>query len=214
MQTLLSEVESRQAALASFLERAAARSCAPAQPGETRMNADRFLAAASRHTATTAGVVLPVVRAHLASGAAEVREFLRECKRLERTLVKAKAKQYGQAQSVHEPWSSVWASVGEQLARTARAERRLVAMLGEHLDHETEARLRDRFARSIGSAQTRPHPHLPHKGIAGQVARRLCAKLDVVWDELEGRVTSEARPRPRKTDAAPGRTPLTGEAAA
>jgi hypothetical protein len=216
MQTLLSEVESRQAALSGYLERAASRSSAPPQPGETRVNADRFLAAASRHTAATAGVLLPAVKKHLTAGGAEVRTFVRECKRLERTLVKAKAKQYGQAQSVQEPWSSVWAAVREQLTRTAQAERRLAAMLGEHLDHEAESRLRDRLAGAIGSSQTRPHPHLPHTGLAGRVARLLCAKVDLLWDELEGRVTSEARTRLRKPEAAPGRrghAPATGEAA-
>jgi len=216
MQTLLSEVESRQTALRGFLERASSRTSTPPQPGETRMNADRFLAAASRHTAASAGVLLPAVKGHLTGGRAEVRDFVRECKRLERTLVKAKAKQYGQAQSVQEPWSSVWAAVREQLARTARAERRLVAMLGEHLDSEAEARLRERFASAIGSSQTRPHPHLPHTGLTGRVARRLCAKVDLLWDELEGRVTSEARTRPRNPDAArghQGHSPATGEAA-
>jgi hypothetical protein len=156
------------------------------------------------------------VREHVAARRAEVRDFLCECKRLERTLVKAKAKQYGQAQSVHEPWSSVWAAVREQLAATARAERRLAAMLGEHLDSEAEARLRERFISAIVSSQTRPHPHLPHTGLAGRVARRLCAKFDLLWDELEGRVTSEARTRLRKPDAAPGlrgHAPATGEAA-
>jgi hypothetical protein len=213
MQTLLFEVESRQAALHGLLERAATRSATP-QPGESRVNVDRFLAAASRHTAATAGVLLPAVKGQLASGGAEVREFLRECKRLERALVKAKAKQYGQAQSVHQPWSSVWAGVREQLTRTARAERRLVATLGEHLDHETEDRLRDKFARTVVAAQTRPHPHLPHTGLAGRVARRLCVAADHLWDELEGRVTSEARTCPRRSEAAPGHAPLADDTAA
>jgi len=216
MQTLLREVESRQTALLGFLERAANRDASAQQPGEMRVNADRFLAATSRHLAATAGVLLPAVKGQLASGGAEVRDFVRECKRLERTLVKAQAKQYGQAQSVSEPWSSVWSTVRDQLARTARAERRLVAMLGEHLDGETEAGLRHRFASAVGSSQTRPHPHLPHTGLAGRVARRLCSRFDLLWDELQGRVTSEARPPLRNPDAAPGRhghEPATGEAA-
>lgn len=215
MQTLLFEVESRQAALTGFLERAASRSSTP-QAGETRVNADRFLAAASRHTAATAGVLLPAVRKHLTAGRVEAHELVRECKGLERALVKAKAKLYGQAQSVREPWSSVWATVSDQLTRTARAERRLAAMLGEHLDHEAETRPCDRFASAVGSSQTRPHPHLPHTGLSGRVARRLCSKFDLLWDELEGRVTSESRARLWKPETAPGyrgHEPATGEAA-
>jgi hypothetical protein len=192
MHSLLSEMETRQALLAELLEQATRRGGSPGKPGESRMNTDRFLAETSRHAAATAGVLLPAVRRQLTAGGAEVREFVRECKKLERRLVKAKAKQYGQAQTVHEPWASVWAGVRDQLEGTLRAERRLVAMLSEHLDTPTETRLRHRFAAASGSSQTRPHPHLPHTGAAGRLARLLCSKLDVLWDELEGRVTSQA----------------------
>ncbi|WP_343905134.1 hypothetical protein [Nocardioides aquiterrae] len=200
MPTLLHEVEARQTALLGLLERAANRDSGADQPGEMRVNADRFLAATSRHLAASTGVLLPAVKDHLAGGGGEVRDFARRCKRLERTLVTAHAKLYGQAQCTSEPWSSVWSTVGDQLAQTARAERRLVATLGEHLDSETEARLRHRFTSTVGSSQTRPHPHLPHTGVAGRVARWLCGKIDLVWDELQGRVTSEARPLVRTPD--------------
>jgi hypothetical protein len=191
MHTLLSEVEERHAALLTLL-RAAAHRGSPAQPGEARMNTDRFLAQASRHTSATARVLLPPVTQHLPAGPAEVRDYLRATRRLERTLVRAKGKEYGQAQTVHLPWTSVWAGVSNCLEGTLAVERRLAAMLAEHLDSDDEARVRERFTRAVAAAPTRPHPHLPHTGFPGHVARTLCAKLDALWDEVEGRITSVA----------------------
>jgi hypothetical protein len=191
MQTLLSEVEGRHAALLTLLRTAAHRG-SPAQPGEARMNTDRFLAQASRHTAAATWILLPPVARHLPAGRAEVRDHLRAIRRLERTLVRAKAKEYGQAQTIQVPWPSVWSGVHHHLGRTIAAERRLAAMLGEHLDSDDEARVRERFTRAVAAAPTRPHPHLPHTGFPGHVARTLCAKLDALWDEVEGRVTSVA----------------------
>jgi hypothetical protein len=191
MQTLLSDVEERHAALLTLLQTAVHRAAA-AQPGDARMNTDRFLAQASRHTAATTRVLLPSVAQHVPAGRAEVRDHLHAIRRLEHTLVKAKAKEYGQAQTVHVPWASVWGGVHNHLARTIAAERRLAAMLGEHLDSGDEARVRERFTRALAAAPTRPHPHLPHTGFPGHVARTLCAKLDALWDEVEGRVTAVA----------------------
>ena len=191
MQTLLSDVDERHAALLQLL-RTATHHVSPAQPGEARMNTDRFLAEASRHAAASARILLPSVARHLQAGRHEVREYLRQTRRLERTLARAKAKEYGQAQTAHVPWTSVWVAVGNHLARTIAAERRLAAMLCEHLDTDDEARLREGLTRAIAAAPTRPHPHLPHIGLPGHVTRTVCAKLDALWDEVEGRITSVA----------------------
>lgn len=191
MQTLLSDVDERHAALLKLLQTATHR-VTRGQPGEARTNTDRFLAEASRHAAASTRILLPPIARHLQSGRVEVRAYLRQTRRLEHTLVRAKAKEYGQAQTSRVPWESVWAGVGNHLARTIAAERRLAAMLGEHLDSDDEALLRERFRRAIAAAPTRPHPYLPHTGVPGHVARVVCAKLDALWDEVEGRVTSVA----------------------
>lgn len=207
MQTLLSEVEERHATLLNLLQSAVRRE-SPGRPGEARMNTDRFLAQASRHAAATTRVLLPSLAQHLPAGRAEVRDHLRAIRRLERTLVKAKAKEYGQAQTVRVPWASVWSGVQHHLTRTITAERRLAAMLGEHLDSDHEARLRDRLAQAIAKAPTRPHPHLPHTGIPGHVARTVCAKLDALWDEVEGRITSVAIPHGKSSPYGESRNTL------
>ena len=190
MQILLSEVEERHAALVGLLQRAECRRHTAAIPGELRDNTDRFLAAASRHGAATTRVLLPAVRRHL--GRAEVRDFVRLSRRLERMLVRAKAKQYGGAQTVHHSWSSVWSGVRSRLTQTLAAERRLVGMLSQHLGHADQRRLRTHFAVAVAAAPTRPHPCLPRTGPAGHLTRLICARFDAVWDELEGRVTSPA----------------------
>jgi hypothetical protein len=192
MQILLSEVEERHAALLGLLQRAACRQNTPSKPGEARENTDRFLAAASRHGAATARVLLPEVTRQLPEGRAEVRDFVRTSRRLERTLVRAKAKQYGQAQTVHQSWNSVWNGVASRLMPTLTAERRLVAMLRSRLGAEHETRLRHQFTLAIATAPTRPHPCLPRTGPAGHLTRLICSRFDAVWDELEGRVTSVA----------------------
>ena len=192
MLILLSEVEERHAALMELLQRASCRRNIPSEPGEARENTDRFLAAASRHGAATARVLLPAVRRHLHAGRAEVRDFVRLSRRLERMLIRAKAKQYGQAQTVHQPWNSVWNGVRSRLTQTLAAERRLVAMLRQHLCTEDERRLHNHFGLAIAMAPTRPHPCLPRTGPAGHLARLICSRFDAIWDELEGRVTSVA----------------------
>ncbi len=192
MQILLSDVDERHAALLGLLRRAACRETTPSKPGEARENTDRFLAAASRHVAATARVLLPAVKRNLHTGRAEARGFVRTSRRLERMLVRAKAKQYGQAQTIHHPWSSVWNAVRSRLTQTLAAERRLVAMLRQHLGTHDELRLRDQFVLAIATAPTRPHPFLPRTGAAGHLTRLICSRFDAVWDEFEGRVTSAA----------------------
>jgi hypothetical protein len=190
MQILLSEVEERHAALVGLLQRAEYRRHTAAIPGEVRDNTDRFLAAASRHGAATARVLLPAVKRHL--GRAEIRDFVRLSRRLERVLVRAKAKQYGGAQNVHHSWNSVWNGVRSRLTQTLAAERRLVGLLSQHLGHADQRRLRTHFTLAVAAAPTRPHPCLPRTGPAGHLTRLICARFDAVWDELEGRVTSPA----------------------
>jgi hypothetical protein len=219
MQILLSEVEERHAALVELLQRASCRRHIPSEPGEARENTDRFLAAASRHGAATARVLLPAVKRHVHAGKAEVRDFVRLSRRLDRMLIRAKAKQYGQAQTVHQPWTSVWNGVHNQLTQTLAAERRLVAMLRQHLCIEDERRLQNHFTLAIAVAPTRPHPCLPRTGTAGHLTRLIWSRLDAVWDELEGRVTSVAptavvRPAVADRAIAAGRSTAFGRPAA
>jgi len=189
MGSLLNEVDARHRALLQLLDEATRRD-RRANPGGARAKTDRFLVAASRHASATTRVFLPVTRTSLSSGITEVRSFVAEAKRLERVLVKAKAKQYGQAQSVNEPWDSVWDGVRRQLERILDMERRLIMLLDERLGTEAQLQLSARFRRAFANSPTRPHPHLPHTGPLGSMARMVSSKLDSVWDEVEGRITT------------------------
>jgi hypothetical protein len=190
MQILLTDVEERHAALLGLLQRAAGRDAGPSRPGQARENTDRFLAAASRHVAATARVLIPAIRRHLHTGRAEARDFVRTSRRLERMLVRAKAKQYGQAQTIHHSWSAVWNAVRGRLMQTLAAERRLVTMLRQHLGVDDQVLLRERFVLAVAAAPTRPHPFLPRTGAAGHLTRIICSRFDAVWDEFEGRSTA------------------------
>lgn len=189
MGTLLNEVDARHATLLQLLDDAARRDGRP-DPGQARALTDRFLVAASRHASASTRVFLPITRSSQRSEVTGFRSYLAEAKRLERILVKVKAKQYGQAQSVKEPWESVWGAVRRQLEQVLGTERQLVALLDEHLGTEAQDQLSARFNRVFASAPTRPHPHLPHSGPLGSMARMVSSRIDSVWDEIEGRITT------------------------
>lgn len=189
MNTLMSSLDVRHGGLVDLLDRAAARDRANLDPGAARAHTDRFLVATSRHASASVRVLLPTARRTLRPGSVDVRAFVRECRRLERALVRAKAKQYGQAQSVQEPWASVWERVRTQLTTVLALERALVARLGEHLDADAGSHLSGRFDSVVSKSPSRPHPNLPHTGATGWVARGVWGRFDALWDELEGRVT-------------------------
>ena len=188
------ELAASYAALGERLEQAANRTTAASPPGQARMDTDTFLAAASQHVAAAVAVLLPASNRSLNGNKQAVREFVHECKQLELTLARAKAKQYGQAQAIRRPWTDVWSDVRAKMARTAQAEETLTTLLDEQLDERDAGLLSARFNQLESRSQTRPHPYLPHRGIAGRLARTVCSRADRVWDELEGRVTSSRAP--------------------
>lgn len=185
---LAADVSNRLMVLADRLECAHLSRQGARVPGAVRAQADGFMAATSQHLAGVAAVLAPAV-ARLDGGQELVRELVDNVKCLERSLVRAKAKLYGQAQNVRRPWDDVWGDVQEQLAKVTATEASIAALLDEQLGGDGSEQLRVRFGRTIVHAQTRPHPYLPHLGLLGRVSRRVCAATDRLWDELEGRVT-------------------------
>ncbi|WP_183097953.1 hypothetical protein [Nocardioides pelophilus] len=193
MTTLRDTVDHHLNALTERLDRAAGEVPDRHRPGEGRACTDDFLVAATQHLTAVIQVVLPAAHHRLSDGRDAAREYLLSAKRLERALVVAKAKQYGQAQNVGRAWAEVWRSVRENLAAVTDLERGLVERLAEILTEAETQALGDRLAAAAPRSPTRPHPHLPHRGFAGSVVRGVWGRADRVWDELEGRVT---RPLP------------------
>lgn len=186
---LASEISARLTALAERLECAELARREVNAPGSIRLQADVFMAATSQHLAGVVAVLAPAV-SRLDGGQERIRDLVESIKGLERALVLAKARLYGQAQSARRPWSEVWGEVHAQLTKVAESEAAITSLLEQNLANGPLEELTTRFARVVVQAQTRPHPHLPHLGLLGRMARRVCATTDRLWDELEGRVTS------------------------
>ncbi|GAA1509769.1 hypothetical protein [Nocardioides humi] len=194
MTSLASMIEDHLSTLHERLAQAVSRPQAH-RPGDRRACTDDFLVATTQHLSAVTDIVLPAVRRHLPDSRDVSREFLRAAKRLERALVIAKAKQYGQAQNIGRAWDQVWGMVHDDLDAVAVLERDLATRLSASLPQTEMQRLGDLLAATALRSPTRPHPHLPHRGVAGKVVRSVWSRADRVWDEFEGRITQPLTPR-------------------
>lgn len=167
---------------------AAVRRTTCGRPGD-RASTDDFLVATAQHLTAVVETITPAVHHRLPDGRRLARDYLRAAKRLEQGLVVAKAKQYGQAQNIGRSWDEVWSRIADDLTGISVLERTLVDRLSQVLSDGEKRHLGDRLALRTAHSPTRPHPHLPHRGVAGRIARRLLGRADRLWDVLEGRST-------------------------
>lgn len=171
-------------------------------PRETQRCTDAFLAATSRHLAAVDEVLLPPVRSTVPQGDQLVREYLRVARRLESDLSLLKARLYGEAHSVRLSWSDLVHTTQANLSRHDSLETELVDQLLVHGRSEELDELAQQVFRGELRAPTRPHPHIPHTGRFGVVARRLWALADRFWDSAQGRMVPEpVRPTPHRHDS-------------
>ena len=152
---------------------------------------DTFLASISRHLAAVTDSLVPTVRHRLPNGSDRAHEFSHQCRHLESSLATIKAKLYGSAYAVSTPWADIWADVRREFDRTMAMEHDLVTALAEDLTDEENDHLVDRLFHAELKAPTRPHPYVPHLGVSGRVARRVCRQVDNFWDTAEGRMIPE-----------------------
>lgn len=89
------------------------------------------------------------------------------------------------------------------LDRHERAERELVAELVQRLDADGVEDLTASYDDALRHAPTRPHPHVPHRGVLGAVAFRVDALRDKVLDTMDGRHVPA--PRQERRTVRPGR---------
>jgi hypothetical protein len=161
------------------------------RPRDNYAAIDTFVAATSRHLSAIEAVLLEPVRHRVPEGESLSREYVHAARELEHTLALIKGRLYGEAHAVYLKWPELWDTAHAQLNEHNRIEGRLVVELITHGD-PTEL---DGLARRVFDAEThgptRPHPKLPHTGLAGLVARRIWALADRFWDSAEGRVIPE-----------------------
>lgn len=196
--TLVRSTEQSHQSLAAGLEAAAAMRQVPGEPRKGFERADIFLAATSRHLNAVESVVLPVAQKRL-DDPSLVHDFVTASKGLETALVNAKGREYGSAYAVTMRWPEVWQAVRSHLEEEHRLERTLAERLAETLDDDEAADLVARLEHAEPGAPSRPHPHAPHLGTRGRVARRMLHTVDAFWDTAEGRMVPEPdRPAPKK----------------
>lgn len=148
---------------------------------------DRFLASTSRHVAAATTVLVPVV-ARTDEGHAPARAFLGGSRVLEEALYHAKGKLYGSTYQIRRPWPEVWEEVQDGFDAYWSLEAELLHLMPAEADRTS---LAERLYRAELRSPTRPHPFLPHAGLAGRAARGVARRVDGFWDTAEGRMIPE-----------------------
>lgn len=164
----------------------------PDHPRDHYPAIDTFLAAASRHNAAVVEVLCPAARKHLPDGADRAREYVERSRSFEAVLNQVKAKLYGSAYAQRGPWSRLWTAVEAELEEVWRLELALATDLAE-VDADVD--WSEKLYAAESTAPSRPHPHIPHQGPAGTVARAVARRVDAFWDAAEGRMVPEPAPK-------------------
>jgi hypothetical protein len=198
---LVRSTERSHRTLAEQLETAAAMEITPRQPRKPVEHVDAFLAATSRHLNAVESVVLPVAHKRVSDDVL-VHDYVRASKDLETALVNVKGREYGSAYAVNMRWSDVGDAVRSCLEHERELELQLAEKVSGALDEAEVGALAEHLERAEPDAPSRPHPHAPHLGTRGRVARRVLHAIDSFWDTAESRmVPDKARPARKK----PGR---------
>lgn len=186
--------------LAQRLDNAAHARPSQERPRDRFPAIDTFLASASRHVAAATDRLPRAVPRHHPAAAA-VHELREAGHHLEIALARTKAKLYGEAHAVRLTWPAIWREVETAFATYWEKEDQLVAHLSEILDDDQADALAMALYRAELRAPTRPHPYVPHRGLPGRMARRVCVRVDKFWDTTEGRMVPEpVRPHDRDAD--------------
>ncbi|MGY2876070.1 hypothetical protein ACVW00_003260 [Marmoricola sp. URHA0025 HA25] len=154
--------------------------------GESGACVDLFLAATCKHVMALESVLVASAKREVAD--TEWRELSGACHRLQLALRTMHARRRGSAQFVRIPWAGIRRDVAECLEALLAAEGSAIARLEAVLPEDHAARIADRLAQAELRAPTRPHPHLPRRGLQGRIARRAASRADAFWDGVQGRV--------------------------
>jgi hypothetical protein len=194
-------VDATHQSLQQRLEEATHARTRPGRPREVYARTDAFMAATSRHLAAVEEVLVPLALRLDADRREVTQGYLVEARRLEEAVTRLKARLYGELHAAYLSWHEVWDEVRRTLECHNEAERDLVSRLMKTIDGDEAADVAMRLYRAELRAPTRAHPHLPHTGLPGLVARRIWAVADRFWDTAENRaVPPPVRPHARRRD--------------
>jgi hypothetical protein len=169
---------------------------------DSQLRADTFLATSSRRVSALEAVLVDAVRRHL--GAVRAHELTDACHSLQLALRTMHARLYGSSQSMRVPWGDIWDDVERHLGALLRLEQELAADLADLVsEHDLDA-LSGRLVTMQLRAPTRPHPHLPRRGLSGRLARLLASRADAFWDGVQGRAVPPLAALSPATDTGTG----------
>jgi hypothetical protein len=147
----------------------------------------------SAHLAAVGRAITPVATRRLGETAPVRREGHRRDLELERILRIAECRHSGDMLASGLDGERLRTSILSSLDAHAEIERTRLAALADLLDDEEQRAVADLYLDALRKAPTRPHPHLPHRGLSGAVAFRVNAVRDRLLDTMDSR----AIPMPR-----------------
>jgi hypothetical protein len=194
---LIDYARSAHADLSERLETARLMHGTRDDPRLERQRIDDFLGSTCKHLHALDEVLLPAY-VKLPDGRSLCHDYTATVKRLEVLLYHVSAHEYGSTIEGSSPWPTLWAEVDRALADQRRHEEMLVRRLTDALDDADLERLTDRIRRTEPEEPSRPHPHQPHGGLLGRVARKMMRTNDAFWDAAQGRIVPEPEREPKK----------------
>jgi hypothetical protein len=141
---------------------------------------------AGAHLTALEQVVYPTARRVLPNPVALQAQQVRTHE-LEHALRRLHQRVNGDGATMHLPVARVRDDVRAQLVAHGAGERALEEQLRAVLPTSGWEELEARYRRAVDAAPTRPHPHAPHSGWTGRLARGVLAQLDRVMDGLDAR---------------------------
>lgn len=160
-----------------------------------RRDNDLAIALLSRHLAAFEHVWYPVAEQQLSGGAGTIWRHQRHAARLWKRMRLLQRCIIGDAQVAGLDCASMLRHVRGTVRVLAGIERLLLTRLDAAVDDDQREELLARWQRTLAGAPTRPHPHLPHHGLAEPAAFTLARWTDRLLDTLDARPV----PRPRPT---------------
>ena len=141
----------------------------------------------SAHVAALDRVVRPVATETLTAHGTLLGEQAVAAHRLEHTLRQLHRRISGDGAVAHLDPAELRAAVLTALDVHAALQQRIAAELYSALPADQWGQLVGRYTASVLRAPTRPHPHIPHRGVVGRLAARLATAGDRFLDMVDSR---------------------------